>query len=251
MHSETSHCLRSWSGRRARSPQLQAAVRLAPALFSDLVGIESARFGPRLWATSRPSPSPDLAVRIGRRMPAPALIAARFGACLADTAPVGGERGSRAPANHICACPHAEFAPPGAPLPAEIPRPLRLQIISLRPGRAAGRRRLASRGKAHGHRLLAILAGGGGFSGCARLARRRVIVQGVNMLGEARRRMAHGSGGARKDLPARCGRDSGWVARPASGSCSGNVRSGGLSAAQPGRSGISSQTLVQRGRITR
>lgn len=40
-------------------------------------------------------------------------------------------------------------------------------------------------------------------------------MQGVNMLGEARRRMAHGSGGARKNLPARCGRDNGWVARGA------------------------------------
>jgi hypothetical protein len=56
------------------------------------------------------------------------------------------------------------------------------------------------------------------------------MVQGVYTLGEARRRMAHGFR-RRKKRPSRGVRSRQWLGRavrPASRSCSGNVRSGGL-----------------------
>ena len=148
-------------------------------------------------------------------MPAPALIAARFGAWLADTASVGGERGSRA-----LPITFARVHKPDLPCPARrcrrkprarcASRSFRCALVAL-PDGVGWRHEVKHTGTA----CWPSSPAAEDFRVARGLPAGRVIVQGVNMPGEARRRMAHGSGGARKDLPARCGRDSGWVARGA------------------------------------
>jgi hypothetical protein len=161
-----------------------------------------------------PHPTSLCCGEVARRTPAPALAAAGSARC-SPTPRMSAANSAAEPLPTTIPRVHMPNLPcPGAAAGGN-PAPLRLQIVSLRLGRAAARRRLPARGKAR----LAALAGHPRrqrriFALREACSRRGSWCKASICLGEARRRMAHGSGGARKGLPARCGRNKGLGRAP-------------------------------------